>query len=86
METGARFWHPMRTEQLTILPNAASTTTTDMPNDLHNIYEGCGEFKLCFGLPNGCVMSRNCNMLTAVLDNDGNFEFELLGVRKLANG
>jgi hypothetical protein len=47
------------------------------------IYNGCGTTKLCFGIPNDCALTRNCNMLATVYDNNGNFEFELLGAGEL---
>lgn len=49
------------------------------------IYDGCGTTKLCFGIPNDCYINRNCNLLATVYDNNGNFEFELLGMGKLKN-
>lgn len=52
--------------------------TPDLP-----IYIGCGTTKLCFGIPSGCILTQNCNMLATVYDNNGDFEFELLGKGKL---
>lgn len=48
------------------------------------IYDGCGTDKLCFGIPNQCYLNRNCDMLATVYDNNGNFEFELLGKGELS--
>lgn len=55
--------------------------TNQSPED--PIYDGCGTAKLCFGIPNQCYNQRNCNLLTTVYDNNGIFEFELLGMGKL---
>lgn len=59
-------------------------TTTDMPGDLEWIYDGCDVMKLCYGLPEGCVETANCNMFGAVTHDNGTFEFELLSIRKLS--
>lgn len=52
----------------------------DPPSDYDFIYNGCGSVKLCFGMPEGCVASRNCDLVSTVYDNNGDFEFELLGI------
>lgn len=57
------------------------TTTTENPTE-DPIYDGCGTTKLCFGIPSNCVSTRNCDLLSTVFNNGGNFEFELLSASK----
>jgi hypothetical protein len=58
------------------------STTLPPPEDLDWIYDGCGDTKVCFGVPDNCVEQRNCSLFGGVTDNFGNFEFELLGTSK----
>jgi hypothetical protein len=46
------------------------------------IYEDCGSTKSCFGLPSGCVESKDCISFGAVIVKDGNYEFEMLSSSK----
>jgi hypothetical protein len=48
-----------------------------------SIYDGCGSSKVCFGIPNGCVNERSCGLFGAVIYENGNFDFELLSMRKM---
>lgn len=41
------------------------------------IYEGCGETKTCFGLPNNCVNNQNCAGMVTVEVRGEKFLFEL---------
>lgn len=45
-------------------------------------YEGCGNTKTCFGYPNNCINSQNCEMFGGVFVDNGVFVFELFAVRK----
>lgn len=59
-----------------------TTTTTSAPGD-GSIYDGCGETKLCFGMPDECVEAQNCNLLTTTVQiNEHFFEFEMLSMSK----
>jgi hypothetical protein len=58
------------------------STTLPPPEDIDWIYDGCGDTKVCFGVPDNCVEQRNCLLFGGVTDNFGNFEFELLGTSK----
>lgn len=60
------------------------TTSPSPPpdDDIEWIYEGCGDTKVCYGIPENCVEQRNCDIFGGVTDNFGNFEFELLGLGK----
>ncbi|ALC41304.1 CG8399 [Drosophila busckii] len=40
-------------------------------------YDGCGQTKNCFGLPNGCVASKSCTAVAAVTVRGDIYEFEL---------
>lgn len=79
VETNDRFWPPKRSALLAVVPEQ---TTTDLPGDVDEIYEGCGDIKLCYGIPEGCITERNCDIFGAVTHESGNFEFELLSIRK----
>lgn len=50
-----------------------------------SIYSGCGSTKVCFGIPNGCEDDESCNLFGAVIYENGNFDFELLSMRKEIN-
>lgn len=82
VETTIRFWQPKRSALLAVVPEP---TTTDLPGDIEGIYEGCDDVKLCFGIPEGCVGRRDCDLLGAVTHDSGTFEFELLSTRELNN-
>lgn len=41
------------------------------------IYNGCGETKTCFGFPDGCVNTKSCQAVTAVMVRGERYEFEL---------
>lgn len=79
VEAGNRFWPPKRSALLAVVPEP---TTTDLPADVEGIYEGCGDIKLCYGIPEGCIQTRDCDLFGAVTHDSGNFEFELLSIRE----
>lgn len=56
--------------------------TVPPPGDLDWVYEGCDDTKVCYGVPDNCVDQRNCMHFGGVTENQGNFEFELLGMGK----
>lgn len=59
-----------------------SLTTTEEPSvELDWIYEGCDDVKKCFGVPVGCLETRNCDLFGGVFYDQGRFEFELLSSR-----
>lgn len=45
--------------------------------EFDSFYEGCGNVKLCFGSPEGCISSRNCKAVTAVTVTGEIYDFEL---------
>ncbi|KAJ2944971.1 hypothetical protein O0L34_g1868 [Tuta absoluta] len=47
------------------------------PKDI--IYEGCGDTKLCFGVPTNCVPSGNCKAIVAVFVAGDEYTFEMQG-------
>lgn len=63
-----------------------TTTTTTEPPPItppeDPIYVGCDDTKLCFGIPINCISTQNCNLLATIYYNGGDFEFELLSMRK----
>lgn len=62
------------------LPTEAPPTAP--PSDFP-IYDGCGNEKLCFGMPDGCVSNRNCQLVVSSRKvNSEFFEFEMLSNRK----
>lgn len=42
-------------------------------------YEGCGKTKNCFGLPFGCLQTKNCKAAVAVLVRGDRYHFEMQG-------
>lgn len=43
-----------------------------------NVYFGYGTTKSCFGVPEGCIATRNCTSLGTVIVSQGEtFEFEM---------
>lgn len=72
-------------------PPTVTTTTTVTPTppsqDFPSPYLGCGTTKLCFGWPNNCISSQNCQMFGAVFVNNQNrvYTFELFATRKCKN-
>ncbi|CAH2058294.1 unnamed protein product, partial [Iphiclides podalirius] len=49
-------------------------STTPLPDI---VYRGCGDTKLCFGVPSGCVDRGECRAVVAVLVSGEEFGFEL---------
>jgi hypothetical protein len=65
------------------LADPTFTTTAEPPSDDTDfIYDGCDDFKICFGSPLGCLESRDCNLFGAVTYDNEEFEFELLSTGK----
>jgi hypothetical protein len=57
--------------------------TSESPPSDNSIYDGCGTQKLCFGMPDGCITNRNCQLMSSARRvNEEYFEFELLSNRK----
>lgn len=49
----------------------------------NSIYDGCGDTKVCYGLPTACIDTRDCNMFSAVYqDENEDFIFDLVSMRK----
>lgn len=65
-------------------PHGANRGVTQERIWLRNddVYAGCGAKKVCFGIPSGCINTRDCNAFGAVMKIEGNFIFELLSMRK----
>jgi hypothetical protein len=67
-------------------PQIVETTTPDgttVDDNTSSIYEGCGETKVCFSLPDMCYKNADveCNQFGAVTyEESGNFTFEILGL------
>lgn len=45
-------------------------------------YLNCGTTKTCFGYPNNCISSQNCQMFGGVFLQNGVFVFELFATRE----
>lgn len=43
----------------------------------HPIYNGCGDTKICFGSPDGCVNEKTCDALVTVLVEGERYIFEM---------
>ncbi|XP_062543328.1 putative ferric-chelate reductase 1 homolog isoform X2 [Armigeres subalbatus] len=54
-----------------VAPTSAATDNSDP------IYEGCGSTKGCFGFPEGCVSSRNCQAVVATIVQGERYIFEM---------
>ena len=65
-------------------PHGANRVATPERIWLKNadVYAGCGVKKVCFGIPSGCINTRDCNAFSAVRKIEENFIFELLSMRK----
>ncbi|XP_058054768.1 putative ferric-chelate reductase 1 homolog isoform X2 [Anopheles bellator] len=50
---------------------------TSAPMAIDSVYEGCGESKVCFGFPEGCVESYNCRAVTTVSVLGSSYVFEM---------
>lgn len=75
------------TPEETTIPTDPSIPTeepTTLNPDIGGIYNGCGDTKVCFGVPDNCYSDRSCEMLGAVTYNSHNFTFELLAIGKLS--
>ncbi|XP_070494933.1 putative ferric-chelate reductase 1 homolog [Chironomus tepperi] len=44
------------------------------------IYDGCGDTKVCFGVPDNCYSDRSCDIIGAVTYQNPDFIFELLSL------
>jgi hypothetical protein len=62
-------------ESVIIEPSPEPTTTTEMPSE--DVYDECGKTKTCFGLPNGCVVTKSCVSFGAVIVKSGTYRFEM---------
>lgn len=80
VESADTFWPPFKTPFFVVVPEL--TTTQQPPNDFDWLYEGCGDTKVCFGIPNNCIETRDCNLFGGVIHNEGEFDFELLSLGK----
>lgn len=61
---------------------AYSLVVQDDVEEFPSPYEGCGNTKTCFGYPNNCINSQNCEIFGGVFVDNGVFVFELFAVRK----
>ena len=43
-----------------------------------SIYTGCSDLKQCFGLPEGCVSTKDCKMITSLKLENGKVDVELV--------
>lgn len=59
-----------------------ATTTVTSVDRANNVYNECSETKSCFGLPNGCLSSKNCISLGAVIYKDNRIIFEMISSSK----
>ncbi|CAB4066735.1 RARS [Lepeophtheirus salmonis] len=58
--------------------DTAETKKTKVESD-HSIYEGCGLMKSCFGMPRGCVNTKDCSSIVAYELNGLNLKFSMIG-------
>lgn len=81
------FWVGLISEQVIINqlfpptpePTPEPTIPAEPPIiDFEYIYAGCGDRKVCFGAPAGCLNTRDCQLFGAVIYDGGKFIFELL--------
>lgn len=81
------FWMGLISEQVIVNlptpptpePTPEPTIPTEPPNiDIEGIYADCGDRKVCFGSPAGCLNTRDCQLFGAVIYDEGKFIFELL--------
>lgn len=66
------FWSDVRSDLVDV------TRNDDEENFLNSqLYEGCGETKSCFGVPENCVKSKNCEYLGTFSVQSGKYNFEV---------
>ncbi|GJQ82659.1 hypothetical protein Trydic_g19676 [Trypoxylus dichotomus] len=62
---------------LSTTPSYKPEDKTEASTEFDQFYGGCDTKKTCFGVPEGCVKSRNCKAVVAVTVFGGRYEFEL---------
>ena len=72
---------PIETTTLDI-DNSIPIETTTLHPEIEAIYDGCGDTKVCFGIPPNCYSDKSCQILGAVTFDNHNFTFELLAQGK----
>lgn len=70
-------------ERTVIWTNHVSETVTIRQTE-DDIYTECMKTKSCFGMPDGCIDSKNCVSFSAVIVKDGVFTFEMQSTSKKA--
>lgn len=50
-----------------------------------NIYDECNKSKSCIGIPEACVINRNCQVFGAVIVKNGTYEFEMMSPSEFNN-
>lgn len=63
------FWLNNESEEIKV------STNNEQP--FQSIYDDCGVSKSCIGLPNDCVLRRNCEKIVAVIVNGETYTFEM---------
>ncbi|KAK2706518.1 putative ferric-chelate reductase 1 homolog isoform X2 [Artemia franciscana] len=97
--TTEKTWPPTTTKATTALlttqkakptgtPLWSFTTTVKAEESVksHPIYNGCGATKGCFGMPNGCINTGDCDIVASYSVKGDRYEFELRGLLEQASG
>ena len=63
-------------------PSIPTDEPTTLNPEIDSFYDGCGDTKVCFGVPDNCYSDRSCEMFGAVTYDNHNFTFELLAQGK----
>ncbi|XP_031639436.1 putative ferric-chelate reductase 1 homolog isoform X2 [Contarinia nasturtii] len=59
------------------VPNYIPTSNDQYEEQTDPIYEGCGQTKICFGFPDGCVNSKSCRTIATSIVRGERYEFEI---------
>jgi len=59
--------------------SSAPKLSAEAESILNSYYDGCGSTKGCFGLPNGCISSKNCDMFTTFRVDGNKYAFQVSG-------
>ena len=69
-------------DDTTLVDETTPVIDTTLPNVGEDIYDGCGQTKVCFGYPNRCYLDKECVYFGGVTYDGKDFIFELLSMSK----
>lgn len=70
--------------ETTTPPYFSPPATHAASTEFDPFYEGCDNYKLCFGQPRGCEKSKNCKAVTAITVTGDKYDFEVKATGNVA--